>query len=71
MNPKDTRNLEQIPLNNQKTCRIKIKRSNNKTTAFQFKTKCSKNNKSQTNFENTQRSFKNTFDYQHSEFTYI
>ena len=34
-------------------------------------TKCTKSTKSQTNIKNTQRSSKNTFDYQHSEFTYI
>ena len=48
-----------------------LKQEHNKTRTFPFKTKCTKNTKRQTNIENTKRSFKNTFDNQHSEFTYI
>ena len=56
---------------NKKLAELKVRRSNNKTRTFQFKTKSTKNTKSQINIEYRQRYFKNTVDYQHPEFAYI
>ena len=61
--PEDTRKSRSAINKKLAELKLKSKRSKNKTRTFQFKTKCTKNTKSQTNIENTQRSFKNTFDY--------
>ena len=53
------------------TCMISRKQVHEMVAQELNKPECTKNTKSQTNIKNTQRSSKNTFDYQYSEFTYI